>query len=98
MKETLQAIFTPEAGGGTVVNYPLERIGPALKSIQTIEDFLLFDYLKDWAERDESGAISAGQWLTKISICIYSEEPEKWAYLFADGWNGKFFYDPKLLN
>jgi hypothetical protein len=30
MKETLQAIFTPEAGGGTVVNYPLERIGPAL--------------------------------------------------------------------
>lgn len=98
MKETLQAIFTPEAGGGTVVNYPLERIGPALKSIQTIEDFLLFDYLKDWAERDESGVISAGQWLTKISICIYSEEPDKWAYLFKDGWNGKFFYDPKLLN
>ena len=98
MKEILQAIFTPETGGGVVVNYPLETVGAALKTPQTVEDFLLFDYVKDWAERDDSGAIKPGQWLIKISICIYSEEPNNWAYLFADGWDGKFYYNPKLLN
>ena len=98
MKECLQAIFTNEQGGQIVIDYPLEMMGKALKNSQTIEDYLLLDYSTHRAKRTPGGAIAAGHWLLKISICIFSEEPDKWAYLFADGWNGKFTYDPKLIN
>ena len=98
MKECLQAIFTNEQGEQKTIDYPLETMGAALKNFQTIEDYLLLDYSTHRAKRTPGGAIAAGHWLIKLSIAIYSEEPEKWAYLFADGWDGNFTYDPKLIN
>ena len=95
MKGTLTAHFTNEAGETTTFLYPLERMGPALQTPQTIEDYLLLEYVKYWAKRDKSGEIAAGQWLIKLEVEF--NEPGQCRHLFADGWGGKFTYDPKLL-
>ena len=95
MKGYLTASFTDERGEIITNLYPLERMGEALKNSQTIEDFLLLDYSKHWAKRDKSGAIAAGHWL--IELAVVFNEPAQWAHLFADGWEGKFQYDPNLF-
>jgi hypothetical protein len=95
MKETLTATFTNELGEAITYLYSLERMGPALKTAQTIEDFLLLEYVKYWAKRDKGGAIAAGQML--ISLEVEFNEPGQCRHLFADGWEGKFQYDPKQL-
>jgi len=58
----------------------------------------LLEYSTNLAKRDKNGVIKAGEWLVKISTCIYTETPEKYRYLFIDGWDGKFYYDPKIMN
>ena len=95
MKEALTATFTNELGEAITYLYSLERMGPALKTAQTIEDFLLLEYVKYWAKRDKGGAIAAGQWLIALEVTF--NEPGQWAHLFADGWSGKFTYDPKQI-
>ena len=96
MKETLTATFTNELGEAITYLYSLERMGPALKTAQTIEDFLLFEYAKYWVKRDKSGAIAAGHWLIALEVTF--NEPGQCSHLFTDGWDGKFTYDPKLIN
>ena len=98
MEECLQVIFTNEKGGQHIVEYPLENIQKELKSRQKIEDFLLLEYSTNLAKRGKDGVIKAEEWLVKISTCIYTENVEKYRYLYIDGWNGKFYYDPKILN
>lgn len=95
MKGTLTAHFTNEQGETIINLYPLETMGEALQTPQTIESFLLLDYSKHWVKRDESGAIASGHWL--IELAVEFNEPAQWAHLFADGWAGRFRYDPNLL-
>lgn len=95
MKGTLTATFTNELGEAITYLYSLEMMGPALKTSQTIEDFLLLEYVKHWAKRDKSGAIAAGQML--ISLEVEFNEPGQCRHLFTDGWEGKFHYDPNLF-
>jgi len=95
MKGTLTAFFTNQQREQKIALYPLKAMGAALQTPQTIEDFLLLEYSKSFAKRDKGGAIAAGHWL--ISLEVKFNEPAQWAHLFADGWAGRFRYDPNLL-
>lgn len=91
--EILQAIFTPYNGEQKIRDYRIDFIPPIhLKSPEHIEQFLIKDYAAELAERNEDGTIKAGEALEIISTCIYSDNLEKWAHLYADGWSGRFHY------